>query len=47
MFAYAAGLVMLAGFYFSLVYLGSGAALVFGIAALGAMVASLAFVIFR
>jgi hypothetical protein len=47
MVAYAAALAMLAGLYLSLVFLGSGAALVFGLAALGAMLVALALVVFR
>lgn len=47
MVAYAVALVMLAGVYISLVYAGPGAALVFGVAALVAVLVSLALVIFR
>ncbi len=47
MVAYAVALVMLAGLYVSLVYLGSGVAFVFGLAALAAMVVALALVILQ
>lgn len=47
MAAYAVALAMIGGTYFSVVYLSPGVALVFGLAALVAVLIALALVIFR